>query len=308
MNKITTIKNNSIKVGSHFQSGLSLIELMIAMVIGLFLLLSISSVYLSNLKADKSRDQYSLLEDNARLALDTMSQVIQHAGYTGSKAIMTADPFITSQVKKNGSDCMVNNDALYTGFDKTKDDDTGAQFTGDRIGVVYLANDPNLPGLATPEEVINFDCGGSIVPNQCQIGNAANMGRDADRSRIYNAFYINNKGQLNCIGSYTTGAQLIADNIENMQISYGVDIDGDPNMSVDKYLDATAVAASPGGWGSVRSVQIAVLVKSDKEVKQTAEQRTYKLLDKSIKAPGGTNKDRYQRAVFSTTVALEDNH
>jgi type IV pilus assembly protein PilW len=306
MTNIITIKNNTIKHRCRYQAGLSLIELMIAMFIGLFLLLSISSVYLSNLKADKSRNQYSLLEDNARLALDTMSQVIQHAGYAGSKAIMTDNPFMTSTIKQNGSDCMVDNDTLFASFNKTKDDDTGTQFTGDRIGVIYLANDPLIAGMATPEEVINYDCAGSVVPNQCQIGNAANMGRDANRSRIFNAFYINNKGQLNCIGSYTKGAQLIADNIENMQISYGVDMDGDPNMSVDQYLDATAVAALPGGWGSVRSVQIAVLVKSDKEIKQTAEQRTYDLLGKKIKAPGGTKKDKFQRAVFSTTVALEE--
>jgi type IV pilus assembly protein PilW len=300
MNKTITNKNNTIYHGLQYQAGLTLIELMIAMIIGLFLLLSISSVYLSNLKSSKSRDQYSMLEDNARLALDSMSQVIQHAGYTGSKAFMHSDPFITQVVKKNGSNCMVNNNALYASFGTTRDDDTGTQFTGDRIGVVYLANDPNIAGAA--QEVINFDCGGTVVPNQCQIGNAANMGRDSDQSRIYNAYYINNKGQLSCIGSYTLGAQILADNIENMQITYGVDNDGDANRTVDQYLDATAVAASPGGWGSVRSVQIAVLVRSDKEIKQKAESKSYDLLGKTITSP----TDRYQRAVFSTTVAIEE--
>lgn len=292
-NKQVFVKDNS---KDYFlprtQTGLTLIELMISMVIGLFLLLSISSVYLSNLKSGVKRDQYSLLEDNARLALDSMSQVIEHAGYQGT-ARMVDDKFISEKVSSNA--CVVNNNTLYTSFDKTKDDNSGDQFTGDRIGVVYLGS-----------AAFNTDCAGNTAPANCQIGNPANTSA-SQLSRIYNAFYIdkvNNDGKLKCIGSRTVGAQLIADNIENMQITYGIDSDDD--LTIDQYVDASAI--NKGDWGQVKSVQIAVLVKSDREVKQVADQKRYSLLGKSITAPKGANaKDKFQRAVFSTTVLLGNN-
>jgi len=285
------ISDSNVHLLPHFQKGLTLIELMVAMVIGLFLLLGISSVYLSNLKSDKARSQYSLLEDNARLALDSMSRIIEHAGYQGT-ARTNADKFISTAVTSNA--CVVNNNALYSAFDKTKDDDSGDQFTGDRVGVVYLGSTS-----------FNTDCAGNAIPVKCQIGNPAKTFA-TDLSRIYNAFYIDkvgNDGKLKCIGSRTVGAQLIADNIENMQITYGIDSDNDPNKDIDQYVDAKDINA--GDWGQVKSVQIAVLVKSDKEIKNIAEQKTYSLLGKQITAPKGANKkDKYQRAVFSTTILL----
>lgn len=278
---------------SALQTGLSLIELMIAMLIGLFLLLSISSVYLSNLKSSKARDQYSQLEDNARLALESMSKIIEHTGYA-EKVVMFGDKFITQPVVSN--QCVVNNNALFNTFGSTADDDSGAKFTGDKIGVIYLASTE-----------LNVDCTGNVAPPKCQLGDPLNKGKDPSLSRIYNAFFVEQQGsdgKLVCLSSLAVGKQVIADNIENMQITYGIDTNGDD--LVDQYVDASNV---PGGnWNSILSAQIALLVRSDKEVKDKAEQKTYTLLNKQITAPQGAgNKDRFQRAVFSTTVQLKNN-
>ena len=281
------------------QEGLSLIELMIAMVIGLFLLLSISSVYLSNLKANNARDQYSLLEDNARLALDTMSNIIEHTGYQG-RLIMTGEKFITNAPVEVPANACVTNNALFNNFSNTKDDDTGTAFTGDQIGIVYLGTvAPPLAG-ALP---FDTDCSGIPAVNNCLV-DPLNPVNATSQSRIFNAFYLSNTGKLMCVGSVGAGEQLIADNIENLQITYGLNSDGDPQGTVDQYVNAANMA---NRWGTVVSVQIAVLVRSDKAVKEVAEQKTYTLLDKQITAPQGAgNKDRFQRAVFSTTISLRN--
>ncbi len=50
--------------------GFSLIELLVAMLIGLFLLTGMASSFLSSKKASNDRDQLSVLEDNGRFALE----------------------------------------------------------------------------------------------------------------------------------------------------------------------------------------------------------------------------------------------
>ena len=273
------------------QGGYSLIELLIAMMIGLFLLLGIGSAYLNSIKGQITRDQYSLLQDNARLVLDSMTKVIEHTGYQADR-IMLEDKFITGAVPNNA--CIANNTLLNSAFGTTRDDDTGNRFTGDRIGIVYLGSTK-----------FNSDCGGVVnaLP-ACQVGHQAfkKSGNTVDLARIYNAFYIDNTdghGELKCIGSLAKGEHIIADNIENMQITYGIDTNGDG--VVNRYADATSIAS--GDWNTPISVQIAVLVKSKKKVKNQAEKKSYDLLGIVITPP----KDKFYRAVFKTTVWLRNN-
>jgi len=281
------------------QAGLTLIELMVAMVIGLFLLLSISSVYLSNLQSSSKRDQYSLLEDNARLALDSMKNVIQHTGFnTGKDVPVLPSKFITADVNPDAA-CSTGS-ALFTASTITQN---GANDNPDSIGVVYFGNDP-FGGAGGA--VVNTDCSGvGQLADSCQLHDVANTSSDNSLSYIYNTFFLENDGKLQCVGSLDSGKQLIAEGIENMQITYGVNTDGLLDGGANKYVNAADVNANE--WEGVVSVQIAVLVKSQKEVKQIAEQKTYALLDKQITAPAGAGvKDKFQRAVFSTTVHLRN--
>jgi type IV pilus assembly protein PilW len=74
INKTKTIKSQNKEVG------FSLLELMIAMVIGLFLLAGITTTFLGSKKASLERDEYSILQDNGRVALEIMADVIEHTG------------------------------------------------------------------------------------------------------------------------------------------------------------------------------------------------------------------------------------
>ena len=66
-----------------------------------------------------------------------------------------------------------------------------------------------------------------------------------------------------------------------MQILYGVDSDGDDNV-VDRYVNATQVGTFVN---NIVSVQIAVLVRSAREIKSDPESITYTLLDEAVTAP-----------------------
>lgn len=73
----TPIKNNT------RQSGLSLIELMIAMVIGLMLLGGTISLFMTNKRIYNEQDEMGRLQENARFAMQMLIEDIRMAGYVG---------------------------------------------------------------------------------------------------------------------------------------------------------------------------------------------------------------------------------
>lgn len=67
----------------HKQSGLSLVEILVAMVISLFLLGGIISVYIGNKSTYKFSDANSRIQENARFALDIITADARMSGFWG---------------------------------------------------------------------------------------------------------------------------------------------------------------------------------------------------------------------------------
>jgi type IV pilus assembly protein PilW len=92
-------------------------------------------------------------------------------------------------------------------------------------------------------------------------------------------------------------AEELVQGVEQMQVEYGVDLDGD--RIVDEYREAPNVT----DWQRVISVQIALLVRSIQQYGTDTDQRTYQLLtNTTVAAPG----DRRIREVFQATVSLRN--
>lgn len=79
-NKLHTVSNT---MGNHHQSGsgVSLVELMISMVVGLFLLAGVVTNFIGTKDADRTRDAVSEMDANASAAFSILRPVIAHAGY-----------------------------------------------------------------------------------------------------------------------------------------------------------------------------------------------------------------------------------
>jgi type IV pilus assembly protein PilW len=101
--------------------------------------------------------------------------------------------------------------------------------------------------------------------------------------------------------------QELIQGVEAMQLRYGVDSTNNPNMLADQYLTADAVQAG-GYWGSVVSVNLAILVRSVDEYGTEKDKKVYQLLGGA--AAGGANfgpfNDRRNRSVFTTTITLRN--
>lgn len=266
------------------QRGLTLIELMVAMVIGLVLLSGILTVYLGSKKSYSTRDQVSLMEENARAALRTLKRHIEHAGYSSDSGMLVANYIIPTSVTPNAGTCADGSDNIVK---SAVLEDTADAANGDTIGVGFYSDNRVLS-----------DCTETNLPNECRVDQAP----DRQATMVYNTFSVRKDAQniptLYCGGSLNANRQPLAQGIENIQFRYGVDTNNDG--TVNQYMTATAIQAG-ALWERIKSVQIAILVRSVNPVFSANESRTYRILDVTQ-----TKNDRYKRSVYTTTVHLRN--
>ncbi|CAG7857594.1 hypothetical protein MCAMS1_02479 [biofilm metagenome] len=99
MSFYTKSKNFFIPV--HKQSGLTLIEIMIALLLGLFLIGGIIQVFITNKQSYRLMEAQSRLQENGRFALELLNHDIRLAGYVGCSGIVNAPPKINPTVIAN---------------------------------------------------------------------------------------------------------------------------------------------------------------------------------------------------------------
>lgn len=281
------MSNNSF-VSFNKQTGLSLIELMVAVTIGLFLLSGIATSYITSIKSNSNRDQASMLEDNGRLALEVITRSLEHAGYANGR-------YIENRFVENKKD--ITEEACGTSFKNVKDrtifpdPPTLDDIAGDTITSVYYG-----------DHLLNTDCSGEPLVLDCHLGS----GNPDESARIYNSYYLDKTdpdNSLMCAGSRQNKAQVVAEGIENIQYLYGVDSGSavGNDLKQDRFINATELF-DQGLQDRVVSIQVAVLVRSLLPVNTKAEKKTYLLLDQEFESPN----DRYRREVFTTTVRLRN--
>lgn len=69
------------------QKGLTLIELMIAVVLGLLLVTGVIKIFTGNNQTYRVTEAHSRLQDNARFALDILSKDVRSAGFSGCRPV-----------------------------------------------------------------------------------------------------------------------------------------------------------------------------------------------------------------------------
>ena len=91
-------------------TGFTLIELMVAMVIGMIVFASVATTFISQTRAYTAQEQINEMEQNARGALDIMSREIKMAGYkpnggsvTGVVSYSSSSLTIQADLNGNGS-------------------------------------------------------------------------------------------------------------------------------------------------------------------------------------------------------------
>ena len=212
------------KITSIAQRGFTLVELMIAVLIALFLIGGLVTLVGAMKITFANQNGLSQLQESERMAMTLMTDVIESTGYFPNPLINTA----ATSFPVSGSFTFAGQALVGTG---TYADQTPG---GQTITVRYLT--------AGNDNVINC------------TGNTSNVA-----ASFVNTFSIDANGNLNCTLILNGVAQApipLISGLNSMQIYYGVQTNAAlSNNSVDTYLDANAVAAG-NYWSNVKSVQI----------------------------------------------------
>jgi type IV pilus assembly protein PilW len=204
------------------QRGFTLLELMIAMSIGLFLAGALLTVVQTNKKVFVNQNQLEQMQDGQRMAMTLMTDVIQSAGYFPQPWTNTLSTTLIA------SGAFANSQAITGGF--------SAAAPGDSISVRYMT---------APQDGI-LNCSGQSNTNA--LGGA-------------NILYVNTfsvvGGQLQCLDQGGATYTLVS-GVTNLSVLYGVKTSAAASgNNVDTYMNATQVTAG-SFWPSVISVLISL--------------------------------------------------
>jgi len=214
------------------QRGYTLLEILVALFIGIFLLVGLFTILQNTRRTSSNQTALAQLQDEERMAMSLLSDVIQNAGYF--------DPNVTSApaalpVLPAGS---IPTGVAMAASQGLSGLDNGA---GDLIVSRYYTNGT--------DGIIN--CNGAAAAGA------------AFATTYTNTFFIN-VSTVNGITTYSLSCTLdqnesdgipLVIGVENMQIYYGVSTTAGAN-NVDTYMTATQVQASSGGWAAVTSVRV----------------------------------------------------
>lgn len=264
------------------QLGITLVELMIAMVIGLVIVGVAGQLLLSGKRSVETQAGTGAIQEGGRFSLYFLQRDIRMAGFPRTFGPSSSQPPANAFVTANTTD--------------------GASGASDQIQVMYNS-DPRMPDS-------DEDCLGQESATVASGGCAANPSdRDNDGNcswRVTNHYFVNN-GALMCRGIGNAAAQQIIQGVEGMQILYGVDTNND--TYADVYRNATAVTAAD--WSRIAAVRVSLLVASTDKMADSADAGKYALLDAaeftSTNLTGTTVDERLmRRQVFTTTIEIRN--
>jgi len=289
-------------LGSRRNSrGLTLIELLVAMVVGLVVVLVAVAALTIARRGFSTVDAASQLRDNARFAADLVQRVGAQAGYrdvfVAAGAVSSDD---TREPNVGGFDnALIDESAPLTTYEER--DAAVPGYGSDVLALRYQA--PQLytgaadPTKAKVSDESMIDCSGNAIatvpnPNDTDAGEVTK----AFENRIVSIFHVAiNQGEpaLMCTYSATGAAPWttvpVIQGVENFQVLYGVD-GVTPNTAPatteapdvpDAYLraDQMVVAgnapATRANWRRVRSIRIGMVVRSAPGATQDSDSQTY---------------------------------
>jgi type IV pilus assembly protein PilW len=222
------------------QTGMTLLELMISMSLGLLLVAGIGAVYVGSNQTYRVQEDNARIQENGRYALEVIGRSLRQAGF---------------------ADIPVSSTSTKTSF-------TGTAISG--LNTV-------CPTAAPLTDVITVQYDGMVGELDCQ-GGAVTPGQFVQHTFFVQNDGTNTGLRCNATRNTAaptpptacpangTGVELVS-NVEDLQILYGIDTDAD--QSADRYVVAPSAAQQP----LVVSARVCALIRSDNTGISGAAQR-----------------------------------
>lgn len=243
------------------QAGLTLVEVMISITMGVVFLIAAMTFLLSGKQSSDSQDAGARIQENARFALDIITKSARHAGY--SSVIGGAAPAYIYRAQ-----CGVDD---INGIDSTNcSDDTNA-LEGDRIAFAFDSPD-GLDCLGVDIDDNDDDGLDATIVNVFWVEESNSTIRNNGNTGTISSLYC--QGFNPDVGDWHDGSpQPMVDGVDHMQIEYG--LYSNVSTAVSGYLSATEVQAlgdqlaigtpsfdATDIWDNVQSVRFSLVVSS----------------------------------------------
>ena len=305
--------------------GLTLIELMVSLVIGLILMIAVVSTYLGASGAGRASEAQGRMNEDAQAALTILAQQLRMAGNNPKRAnYTTAAP--RNPVYGAGTYIVRGCDGKFSDITTAATIPAltcaaGGGTSADSIAVSYEADSFNT--VATSGGAAT-DCLGQSLPvvtpaPQPQVWDGAVVGPPATvitYTVADNRFYIATPAaitspSLYCKGSGNATPQPLVENVEDLQLTYGIAKSTAATLEVAGYLSAAGIVADPDlslladdvRWSKVVTVRICVVMRSDLPVVTDSVSARYTKCDGTLNT---SPPDLRLRRAYSTTVVLRN--
>ena len=221
------------------QTGFTLVELLVALVIALFLLAGLFTIEQSTRKTSAQQTELAELQDNERLAMTIMTDVIQAAGYFADPFTNTSSVLYTGTVPGGANPSFVSTQGIYGLTPAGNADQIYVQFMseGPAFDNMVLCNGQQTAAAAAP---------GTTYINEFSV--------DTVNQQLLCTVYKNNGATVTAIPNQPVA--LVGD-VQGLSVLYGVATLGTNAYSVDTYMTATQVTNS-SNWPNVSSVRIRI--------------------------------------------------
>ncbi|QUM90870.1 PilW family protein [Moritella sp. 36] len=312
------------------QAGFNLVELMIALVIGLVLMVSITTMFVDTKVSANRSSTVSNLQQQAQLALQVL---VEDVRAIGSFAEFSGGGLADIQVPNNiaAGDCFVvptaeladppdpkqtttenyhlpkfANWILNSNEVDTANCNQGGYSTSENSDVLSIAR---IRGVITPNPQANRYYV-AISPMQAQLftGAAPSIANAEIYPYLHHTYFVqehdSNSPRLSRFsfidGDFTN--DLVVNNIEQIRIDFGIDDDDDGR--VDRYDESNNVTTDMWSNSQIVSARIYVLARAKNKDLTLNNDEAFNDKFEPFSPP---NNDNYRRFLLSTTVVIKNN-
>lgn len=310
-------------------SGLTLIELMIALVLGLLIVIALSAVFVSSSSSRREVELSADVIENGRYAVDLLSRELMQTGFYGTLSTPTGTTNSPcSTTVGDWADSLENHIVAFNSGPAASVADpaclarkagTDAVFI-QRASTCFVGEtDASGTSVCDAENVKNVylqvsECNTEYptTPSVVAVGNSTTLNlqtkacdgtKAVKRQLIRRFFFIDTNDVLSSVDVTLDGAQSavpLVENIEQMQIEYGIDSNADG--TIDAYTSAPTAAELP----QVLGIRIWLLARSTDPSKNTSGEMKFNMGDfQGIDAVTFAAAERApKRRVYNTYISF----
>lgn len=314
---------------TKFQRGMSLVELMVALVISLFLSAGVFTMFSMSSSNVTTTGQFNQIQENGRIALAIMERDISQLGFMGD---LTGTDFIVGVNTTVDVEILAADDCIGAGSNNASLPNNQPAHFRRLWGYEHGVSDQSLAclpdGVKDKTDVLQIkrfigpsvaagDSNGyyvSATSSQAIFFNTETPSEVLTNARIWeyqhHVYFLGNDAngipvlrRKTLTSTGMSNDEQLVEGIENMRVLYGFDNDGD--STPDSYMPAESVTSlmwDNEGFQRLVALKMYLLIRSPQPDNSYTNKTQYQLGDKVINAPN----DHFRRKVMSTTIVLEN--